>query len=632
MNTKNKYFKHIFRYKSSPKKTGKSYRTWIRSIAMILILSCVFTNCYSGILNSKFINSKILTTYGDEIESAANPETTSEASEASATDSSASDTSTTDNTMDNTMDNSADASADNLSDTTTSQTWPNAPEIYAECGILIDATNKTILYDKNCHEKMYPASITKILTTLIALENGNLSDTVNFYHYDVFSLESGAAHIARQVGEELTLEQTLYGVMLASANECANATAEFVARKTDAFTQKVNELQATNPNPSEDDISLCAISVFADIMNERAKEAGATDSHFTNPSGLFDENHYTNCYDMAMITCDAVKNSNFMTIESNHYYTIPATNMQPEPAYLVNRHKMLLENSNYYYPYAVAGKTGYTDQSGNTLVTVAKKDNLTLISVIMKSNTENVYPDTQILLDYGFNNFKAVNVASNETKFSTSESNLDKLTSVYERKTKSIYLDESAQVTLPNNVSLSDCTSTMEFKNDVTSSNNIIGTLNYYYNDRNVGSCNIYADKSTDGNITGPAVNKSTTNKTKSNNNLIHLNIHILLIVIVIFVIIIFIILHKKSKPDLGYINKRSSTPSFRKSEFGRGSLSFRKKSSGRSRKSGMTVKRSRSGFSMNSGRSGRATNSRRSGRSTNSRRRRNSDNYIDRR
>lgn len=255
----------------------------------------------------------------------------------------------------------------------------------AESAILMDATTGKILYEKNSRSKQYPASITKLMTILLALEHGDLNDEITFSHDAVYSIEPGSAHIAIQEGETLTLEQVLYGIILRSANECANAAGEYV----DGSLEK-----------------------FAEHMTAKAKELGCENTNFVNANGLFNENHYTTAYDMALIAQELLKNETYRSIMSNTYYVIPPTNKQPEERPLHGQHQMLNPNSLYYYEYAEGGKTGYTVEAQNTLVTYAKQDDTELIAVVLKCNGAQHYVDTKTLFDYGFANYKTVKAFS----------------------------------------------------------------------------------------------------------------------------------------------------------------------------------------------------------------------------
>lgn len=260
-----------------------------------------------------------------------------------------------------------------------------APELNAEAAILMDATTGEILYEKNSKSKMYPASITKIMTVLLALEKGNLNDTITFSHDAVYSIEPGSAHIAMQEGEQITLEQALYGILLRSANEVANAVGEYVDGSIPAFAQH---------------------------MTQRAKELGCESTNFLNANGLFDENHYTTAYDMACIARELLKQEAYQKMMSNTYYEIPPTNKQTETRYLHGQHQMLNPKSIYYYEYATGGKTGYTWEALNTLVTFAKKGDTQLIAVVLKCKGAEHYVDSKTLFEYGFSNFQTVKVFS----------------------------------------------------------------------------------------------------------------------------------------------------------------------------------------------------------------------------
>ena len=176
----------------------------------------------------------------------------------------------------------------------------------------------------------------------------------------------------------MTVKDCLYALMLQSANEVATALGEHIAGST---------------------------KKFAEMMNKRAKEAGALNTHFANANGLHDPNHYVTAYDMAMITRAASKYSVFNDIVNTTTYTIKHNNKRKTDATAIQRHKMVWPTSGYYYDGIIGGKTGFTDQSGTTLVTYAKRNGMTLIAVVLHSNGTNVYKDTKELLDYGFNNF-----------------------------------------------------------------------------------------------------------------------------------------------------------------------------------------------------------------------------------
>lgn len=338
--------------------------------------------------------------------------------------------------------------------------WPDAPETLSPGVILMEESTGTILYEKNSDEAHYPASITKIMTTLLALENGNLSDMVTFSDDAINNTEGSG--IARDYGEQMTLEQCLYGVMLESANECAYAVAEHVGGTVENFVA---------------------------MMNAKAKELGCTNTHFANPHGLQDENHYTTAHDMALIAQAAYQNETFRIIIGTKMYTIPPTNKHAEETVLRNHHDMLCTyhnaNRKYLYPYCVGGKTGYTATANSTLVTYAEKDGMTLICVVMDTQSPNQFIDTVNLFDYAFDNFQVLNVAENDTNYSAETTvdngNLNNIEPFVE-------LDKDAVIVLPKTAEFSDTSSSVEY-ND--SDSEIAGSITYTYAGRNVGKANI---------------------------------------------------------------------------------------------------------------------------------------------
>lgn len=263
----------------------------------------------------------------------------------------------------------------------------DAPEISAGAAILIDSSSEKIIYSKNEFEKMYPASTTKILTAILTIENCNLNDMVSVPYEAVYSIPSGYSVAALQPGEQLTVEQLLQVMLVHSANDAANVLAYHVSGSIDAF---------------------------ANLMNQKVAELGLTNTHFTNPSGMHDENHYTTAYDLAIIMKYCMKNATFRNLSSLKYCSIPATNKYDERVFNTTNELLIYDNrevsSNYYYKYAIAGKTGYTTQAKNCLVSVSDKDDLELICVVLSvglypNNLSAKFIDTKTLFDYGYNNY-----------------------------------------------------------------------------------------------------------------------------------------------------------------------------------------------------------------------------------
>lgn len=256
--------------------------------------------------------------------------------------------------------------------------WPAGPQVEGEAAVVMDAGTGAFLYSKNMKAKEYPASITKIMTTLVALENGKLDSKVKFSDWAVNSLEEGSSRLWMEVGEKITLRQALYGVMLESANDCANAVAEKIGGSEEGF---------------------------AELMNQKAAELGCVNTHFVNAHGLHNENHYTCAYDMALIAKAAMENPEFAKIAKTIEYIIPESKTVSQEHVLVNHQKMLYKEG-FYYKGCLGGKNGFTEASLNTLVTVAERKGRRLICVILRTNgPEKICWETRDLLDYGFKKF-----------------------------------------------------------------------------------------------------------------------------------------------------------------------------------------------------------------------------------
>ena len=335
--------------------------------------------------------------------------------------------------------------------------WPTAPEIVGESALLIEAESGVILYEKNSRATMYPASITKLMTALLVLENCSLDEMVPFSTNAVFSLPAGASHIAINPGEELSVEHCLYGLLLASANEVANALAEHVGG---------------------------TLENFAALMNNRMKELGATNTNFANPSGLHENEHYTTCYDMALLCRELIKNKTFLKINGTTSYVIPSTNLQPLKRPINTTHKLLRNGSNNY-PGAFGGKTGHTDIAGNTLITFAKRNDMTLICIVMKSDANHIYSDTTSLLDYGFSYFKEVSISDLETSFDFTENLINSSDyPLYNNPNPTLSLSNNSYVYIPITADFEDLEYTLSSNIDA---DNIFSKITYTYNGHFVG-------------------------------------------------------------------------------------------------------------------------------------------------
>lgn len=341
-------------------------------------------------------------------------------------------------------------------DTNSLEGWPQGPNVYAASAIVMDMDSGAILYAKRADETHYPASITKLLTTLVALENGDLSDTITFSEDSINILSWDDAHIGMKPGEQISLNDALYAVLLASANEVSYAVAENVGTKMGGDYE-----------------------TFIQEMNDRAAELGCTGSHWVNPNGLHDDGHYTTAHDMALIASAVYQREEFRTIMKTLEYRIQPTNLTEEERVFQQNHKMLWEENAYYYEYCTGGKTGYTDQSGTTLVTMADNGSMRLAAVVLADYGVDAYTDTRAMMDYVFEHFSKVSLKEQEI-------------SEYIESFK----DEDAYVVLPEGITFSQLECELIPTGDGTIVENVgaeerSGTAVYTYQGQEVGRAEV---------------------------------------------------------------------------------------------------------------------------------------------
>lgn len=276
-------------------------------------------------------------------------------------------------------DNAAEAQTDTSVITTNSISgWPQASDISSTAAMVMENSSNTVLFAKNADQELYPSAAVKIMTTLVALENSQLTDQVTMTATGVSGVTDGGANISAQLDEVFTMEQCLYAVMTASANDIALQVAEHVGGSVEAFVEK---------------------------MNTRAAELGCTNTVFTNPTGLPDENQHTTAHDMALIMKEAINNDTFRTIAAAPSYTIPATNVSGGERVLTNNFALMDSTKPAYYKSCLGGKEGFTEASGSTLVCAARKNGMTLICVVLHGSSETTDDEAISLLNYGFDNF-----------------------------------------------------------------------------------------------------------------------------------------------------------------------------------------------------------------------------------
>ena len=330
-------------------------------------------------------------------------------------------------------------------------------DINSEAGLLVEVSTGKILYEKNADKIMYPASTTKILTAILVLENCELSDMVTVSQNAISNIPSGYVTCNLHAGEEISVNDLLYALMLPSANDAAFALAEHVGG---------------------------SIENFSDMMNEKAKEIGCTNTHFVNPNGIHDDNHYTTAHDLYLMANYAMKNETFRTIVSKTEYVLPATNMHSQADRIMYNSNELLNNNskNYYYENAIGIKTGTTSKAGSCLVAESSKNNMELISVTLNGGTTNGlndrFTDSKKLFDYGYENYNFDNITEKNATISTIE--IENGT----KDTKNLNLIAENDISVLHNINLDLSTITPEITLNENllapiSEGEIVGTAKY---------------------------------------------------------------------------------------------------------------------------------------------------------
>lgn len=346
--------------------------------------------------------------------------------------------------------------------------WPQGEAVQSASAVVMDLTTGTLLYSKNAYEKRYPASITKIMTAMVALENGNLNDEITFDD-SVYDLEEGSSHVGIQPEEKMTLRDALYALMLESANDAGVGIAKHLGGSLEGF---------------------------AEMMNQKAEELGCVNTHFTNPHGLHNEDHYTCAYDMALIAQAAYDIPEFRKMASSTQASCPATNVTEEERYFVNHHKMLQEDSEYYEEWCTGGKTGYTSDAWNTLVTYGEKNGRKQVCVVLRvPGAVKCYEETKLLMNYGFDNFSQVNLVSDDPEPTFYEAMKLNYVGIAKDYFQTGALEEtigrtlSGVVTVPENRAVTDLKAKME-----TTGQSFLN-ITYLYHDWPVGAAVIELHK-----------------------------------------------------------------------------------------------------------------------------------------
>lgn len=276
------------------------------------------------------------------------------------------------------------------------QSFAYAVSVTAESAILVEVSTGRIIFEKNSTKQMYPASTTKMMTAILVIENCDLQETVTVSETALQNIPTGYVTCDLSVGEEISVNDLLYALMVPSANDAAYVLAEHVAGSVDSF---------------------------ADMMNNKAREIGCTNTHFVNPNGIHDSKHYSTAYDLYLIAKYCMQNETFRNIVSTKEYTLPATNKhEAADRSFTTTNDLLNPDKTNYYKTAIGIKTGHTSMAGHCLVSESSREGLDFISVVLNSETDNKrFQDSVKLFDYGYDNYTLTKVKEKNQLIETIE-------------------------------------------------------------------------------------------------------------------------------------------------------------------------------------------------------------------
>ncbi len=345
------------------------------------------------------------------------------------------------------------------------------PAIAAQSALLVEPTTGTVLYELNADETRYPASTTKIMTALVVLENADLTTQVTVEESDFDELTADSSVAGFQVGEVLTVEQLLYGLLLPSGNEAAYILARAVGGDVETFVQ---------------------------MMNDRAAELGCTGTHFANPCGLHDDEHYTTARDLMRITAAAMANDTFAQIVATQSYDLPATNMQ-EARTLENTNQLLDATSSAYLSSATGIKTGYTAEAGRCLVAAASEGGITLYAVVLGCADATVpesFTETKRLFEWAYAEWSVQEVAAAGSVLETVD-----VADAYQDEDLEVTAAEGLSALLPVDVDLTALEVTYELSDELTApyeAGDELGTATFSLGDYELGSVTLVAGNDVD--------------------------------------------------------------------------------------------------------------------------------------
>lgn len=345
----------------------------------------------------------------------------------------------------------------------------NFPKIDAKTAIVMNAKNGDVLYHKYMYRKKYPASLTKLMTVLLTLEQCQLNEKVKFSKNAIESIEPRSSNIGMLPGEVITVEQCLYGMMLESANEVCVAVAEHISGSSEQF---------------------------AKLMTKRAKELGCKNTHFMNPHGLHDDQHYTTAYDTALILKELLKNPTFRRISGSKNFQLKKTNKQPM-RWLGNHHKMIRYGTSASYSLSpnltiTSGKTAFTTKAKTCLSTSATDGSMELICIVMDDAGICVYWDTKALLEHAYEHYYEYNPVRSYPSLKVNKKNIIAYNFMHFQNSKPLPLaiPSDFTITLPKKTPKNKISK--KVIEDIDYSKNLYGYMNFYFDHKKIATTPIY--------------------------------------------------------------------------------------------------------------------------------------------
>lgn len=340
-----------------------------------------------------------------------------------------------------------------------------------QSGFVVEANSGVVLYENNPDTKMYPASLTKIMTALVVFDKvSNLEENLVFsYNAVTNGLDKKTTTIGASSGDRLSIKDCLYAILLPSANDAANALAEHVAGN---------------------------IRDFVSLMNEKAEKLGMTNSHFKNPTGLHDDEQYTTARDLSIMMSYAMKNTTFAQMSSSLSYRHAPIRRYKDPEnsnnVMLNTNSMLATGSGFYYRGVIAGKTGFTNEAGYNLIECVERNNMRLIFVDLGCKKINDrFIDARNIFNYYFENYQALLIKDYDYRFSNENDYNMTIDDVVLVKSLQLTVDNNASVTLPKSIDFSALKSDIAYVVTDLNNKSAIGTITYTLDDKQVGSCSL---------------------------------------------------------------------------------------------------------------------------------------------